>query len=484
MTRKVNTWLLIAAAFLGGAAALSFAFHTGIAQNLSRLDKVLYILFAFIPFTLLFHLILQALILSRGKLRLRIFFLLAILISLALVFFAYPEVKPVRQHEISISLPPVAADGDALSLKITRAEVADLAIRNLALTQLHTTGNAEITRDGIVLSANSGVSLAAQYSGQLRIYFEASDCPLPIVVSVDGSILEQDACASAGESGLTFAETHSGRLTPRWVLLLRLFKGLDLVLFTFLSLGLMLLLEWVLSCIRQKTSRISDHNTKKEPRFLLTGVAVLTVVTLVVYLAGIFSVVFFTPLLLLLLFDYIFLYHHTAGRRPQWLLAAVMTFFIFAIALNISASQVYNQYLRPFPLSVQHRANSINALTITLFRGFDNSLFYGYDDVLKDRELIFSKETVETVDPDVALLSSRLRLTDLKIVENDPEVSAAGFDFLQSFSHRVWDDGQGYCYYFMDESVYQPGEAVVVRQYENWFLLLPFTVNQQLEEVK
>ena len=85
------------------------------------------------------------------------------------------------------------------------------------------------------------------------------------------------------------------------------------------------------------------------------------------------------------------------------------------------------------------------------------------------------------MDPDVDLLTSRLNLERLSSEDFEPEISSGEFAFLLAQKHGTWNDGRGYQYFFTDVTAFQPGEAVIVRQFENWIILVPFSVNQRLE---
>ncbi len=128
--------------------------------------------------------------------------------------------------------------------------------------------------------------------------------------------------------------------------------------------------------------------------------------------------------------------------------------------------------MKPFPQLVHDKTNSINALVISVFNGFDNSLLYGYEDVLDGRVLIISNETIRLMDPDVDLLTSRLNLERLSSEDFEPEITSGEFAFLLAQKHGTWNDGRGYQYFFTDVTAFQPGEAVIVRQFENWIILV------------
>ena len=465
----------------GTAAAVSFSFHSNIAQSLSRLDKVVYFLFAAIPFSALFHIILRSVLHVPGRRTLLVIVVLSLLLGLGMTVFVYPEIKPVKQHAITISLPGSVAQEAGDSLTITAAKIHDHGVQGLALSQFHGAGKFDAKKDEIVLSPDSSVSIAAQYSGNLHVYLTPSRCPMPLVLTVDGRSYEADACDADTSVGLTFGEADSGSLTPRWAALLKLLKGLDFILFTLLSAGVLLALRWCYISIRAGSVPAGRGGIKRELRFLLASVIILAIVTMVVLLTNLLSVVLLVPLLVFLGLDYLHIYRKSSKTNYFLLYLAILLFFITGTVLNVIGHSVYRQYLKPFPQPVHDRTNSINALVISVFNGFDNSLLYGYEDVLTGRVLIISNETIHLMDPDVDLLTSRLNLERLSSEDFEPKISSGQFAFLLTQKHGTWNDGRGYQYYFTDVTAFQPGEAVIVRQFENWIILVPVSVNQRLE---
>ncbi len=484
MKKYFNSFVLVLAIACGAAAADSFLFHTGIAQSLSRIDKIIYFLFAVVPFSVLFHLILSTVLRLPERRTSLLIVTLALLLGLGMTVFLYPEIKPVKQHNISVTVPGGATSDKGTSLTITAAEIHDHAVQVLALSQLHGTGNFVTEKDVIILFPDSSVSIAAQYSGNLHMYLLPARCPMPISLSVDGSSSEIDACDVNPSIGLTFGEEDSGSLTPRWVTLLKLLKGFDFVLFSLLAAGALLALRWLVIAIRAGRVPVGGAGTKKGLRFLLSSAVILAIVTAVILLANLLSVVLLIPLLVFLAMDYLHIYLTHQKERPFLLFTAILALFITGIALNVSAHSVYRQYLKPIPPLVRDGTNSFNALAISVFNGFDNSLLYGYENVLYGRELIISNETIRLMDPDVELLKSRLMLQRLSEKDFKPGITPKDFAFLLTQEHSTWNDGRGYQYYFAAATTFQPGEAVIIRQYENWIILLPVSVNQRLEGEK
>ncbi len=341
MKKYRNSLLFLLSIALGTVAAVSFSFHSGIAQSLSRLDKVVYFLFAAIPFSALFHIILRFVLLVQGRRIILVIVVLSLLFGLGMTFFLYPEIKPVKQHAITISLPGGVAQDAGDSLTITAAKFHELGVQGLALSQLHGAGNFDAKKDGIVLFPDSSVSIAAQYSGNLHVYLTPSRCPMPLVLTVDGRSYDADACDVDPSLGLTFGEADSGSLTPRWAVLLKLLKGLDFILFSLLSAGVLLALRWCYISIRAGSVPAGRDGIKKELRFLLASMIILTIVTMVVLLTNQLSVVLLVPLLVFLGMDYLHIYRVSAKKKYFLLFTAILVFFITGSVLNVTGHSVY-----------------------------------------------------------------------------------------------------------------------------------------------
>ena len=245
------------------------------------------------------------------------------------------------------------------SLTITAAKIHDHGVQGLALSQFHGAGNFDAKNDGIVLFPDSSVSIAAQYSGSLHVYLTPSRCPMPLVLTVDGRSYDADACDVDPSVGLTFGEADSGSLTPRWAVLLKLLKGLDFILFSLLSAGGLLALRWCYISIRAGSVPAGRDGIKKELRFLLASMIILTIVTMVVLLTNQLSVVLLVPLLVFLGMDYLHIYRVSAKKKYFLLFTAILVFFITGSVLNVTGHSGYLPISEAFP-TAGSRQNEFN----------------------------------------------------------------------------------------------------------------------------
>lgn len=465
---------------LGLFFATSISFHIGLAQDLSFVNKGIYIVFLAIPIIWLIN-NLSNLISYRGK---TVKIILAVVLSLILTSLTflnfYQQVPVVKLHKIIIEVPQQQVSKD-LTITINQINIKGQITQGILFNSINFSGPADYYKNAyFIFNEGSSINITRQYSGALEVFLKTSTCPALVNTIVDGAERSFDLCAADLQSGLRFNEESTGIVSAKWELIRKAFLLLDIfIAFSIGVLVFMFLFSFKEILIRlRKGKELLQVINNGQFIFFVSSLVIVFFVTILVYEKSIPDLILFSPCILFLVFLQLNITITISVNKRALVLSGVVILLLYGGIINISLrNNIYFFNLNPnFPIRIIDKTNSLNSLVNFIYNDFDYALMYGTGESLFERDLIMPENVYKATNLDLELLKSGLGTNNFKLVpDNFYTVSEADFQCLLEKTHTNWVSGRGDKMLFLDGKYFTSGEPAVLEKYEETYLLFPET---------
>lgn len=468
---------------LGVTSVISIYLHLGFIQNFEFSEKIIFLCIGALPLSIILYFLINFALSCFSVKVLLISGIISLLTSSIIILFSYKAPLMVKTHTLSIGIPLEVNGNSNNAFEINKIEIHSGLKKKLTINPF-STSQKNISIENSIYSPGTTLNAYLMYSGNLVIFPKTNHCPSFVIITDGNNSLSQDLCEVNSSKGLIISTPLSGDITWKWKAIEKAIRIVDLLLFSFFLMFLILTLLLFLS--NENRKNIQKYILKISTTYINFGIGSILIwlfILSLVYSGFIwFPVFIYFWIFELIVFSdsYIKKFKNFISIRYVY----VLLFFLGGIILNIFGKEELRKDLREMPYSLSYSQYSLNSLVNQLHSFPTYIIKFNYDNVLTGRDIIVPTPYIYEFGFHESTFTSQVNFGKIIYTKTPLHISKDEFRCLSSLSHRELKDVIGNRFILLDEVYYGKEDLVLLVRYENNWLLIPVSSERIMEICK